>query len=101
MDVLTPIIAMIFGKPNFSELTFTINSSTFFYGDFLNALITFVSVAAAIYFFVVVPVERIDARRHAGDDPEFKDCPECTTEIPRRRTPLPAVHGDVERRVGC
>ena len=81
-DILTPIIAMIFGKPNFSELSFTINGSHFYYGDFINAVITFLSVAAAVYFFVVVPVQHVQAQRHAGDDPEIKDCPECTTEIP-------------------
>ena len=55
-DILTPIIAMIFGKPNFEDLSFTINGSHFLYGDLLNNLITFVSVAAAVFFFVVVPV---------------------------------------------
>src|SRR6195256_1445144 len=60
-DLITPIIAMIFGKPDFSTLHFTINSSTFLYGDFINALITFVSTAAAIFFFVVKPYEAIMA----------------------------------------
>ena len=89
MDVLTPIIAMIFGKPNFSELTFTINSSTFFYGDFLNALITFVTTAAAVFFFVLKPYEAYEESRKRGAEPDVKDCPECTTEIPfnARRCP--------------
>ena len=81
-DILTPIIALIFGKSNFGALSFTINSSHFLYGDFINALIAFVAVAAAVYFFVVVPVDRVKAKRAAGDDPEVKDCPECTSEIP-------------------
>ena len=55
-DIITPLIAAIFGKPDFSNLTFTINKSQFLYGDFINALITFVSVAAAIFFFVVKPL---------------------------------------------
>ena len=62
-DLLTPIIALIFGNPDFSALSFTINSSHFFYGDFINALIAFISVAAAIFFFVVKPVNVLAERR--------------------------------------
>ena len=80
-DLITPLIAMIFGKPNFSELTFTINSSHFYYGDFINALITFVTTAFAIFLFVVKPYEAYQARR-AEEDPDIKECPECTTDIP-------------------
>src|SRR5689334_6990928 len=73
-DILTPIIAAIFGKPDFSELTFTINGSKFFYGDFLNAVITFLSIAAAVFFFVVKPINFLLERRRramaAGDDPD-------------------------------
>ena len=58
-DIITPIIAAIVGKPDFSSLTFTINKSTFLYGDFINAVIDFVLVAAAIYFFVVVPLNKL------------------------------------------
>jgi large conductance mechanosensitive channel len=88
-DILTPIIALIFGKPNFGALSFTINSSHFLYGDFINALIAFVAVAFAVYFFVVVPVERVRARQRAGAEPDVKECPECTSEIPfkARRCP--------------
>jgi large conductance mechanosensitive channel len=85
-DLLTPIIALIFGKPDFATLTFTINNSQFFYGDFINALITFVSVAAAIFFFVVKPLNVIAARRAAGQpDPESdtRACTECLSEIPK------------------
>jgi len=87
-DLLTPIIALIFGKPNFSSLSFTINSSHFLYGDFINYLITFVSIAAAVFFFVVAPVNRLIERR-AQADPETKECPECTSAIPigARRCP--------------
>jgi large conductance mechanosensitive channel len=88
-DILTPIIALIFGKPDFGALSFTINSSHFFYGDFLNAVVAFVSVAAAVYFFVVVPVDRVKTRRKAGAEPEVKDCPECTTEIPAKARRCP------------
>ena len=61
-DLITPIVAAIFGQPDFSSLDFTINGSRFAYGDFLNALITFVSIAAAIFFFVVKPMDAIMAR---------------------------------------
>ena len=88
-DLLTPIVALIFGKPNFGALSFTVNSSHFLYGDFLNNLITFLSIAAAVFFFVVTPVNRLMARR-AQEDPETKECPECTSAIPfgARRCPL-------------
>ena len=88
-DLLTPIIALIFGKPNFESLSFTLNSSHFLYGDFINALITFVSIAAAVFFFVVTPVTTLMARR-AQEDPDTKECPECTSAIPvrARRCPL-------------
>ena len=74
-DIITPIIAAIFGKPDFSSLTFTINGSVFRYGDFLNALIAFVTVAAAIFFFVVKPMNMLAARRAAGQEPEAEPAP--------------------------
>ncbi len=88
-DILTPIIALIFGQPSFGGLSFTINGSHFQYGDFINALFTFASVAAAIFFFVVKPMEVLLARR-TQEDPTVKGCPECTSEIPikARRCPL-------------
>jgi large conductance mechanosensitive channel len=87
-DLITPIIALIFGKPNFGGLTFTINHSQFLYGDFINAAIIFVTTAAALFFFVVKPYETWDSRR-STDDPSVKSCPECTTKIPAaaRRCP--------------
>jgi len=74
-DIITPIIAAIFGKPDFSNLTFTINGSVFRYGDFLNAVIAFVAVAAAIFFFVVKPMNVLAARRAAGQEPEAEAAP--------------------------
>jgi large conductance mechanosensitive channel len=76
-DVITPLIAAIGGKPDFAALSFTINNSTFRYGAFLNALLSFVIVAAAIYFLVVMPLNKIAERRAAkvanGEpDPEPK-----------------------------
>jgi large conductance mechanosensitive channel len=87
-DLITPIIALIFGKPDFSALSFTINGSHFFYGDFINNLITFVTTAAVIFFFVVQPYNALQARR-AQEDPDEKECPECTSVIPvkARRCP--------------
>jgi large conductance mechanosensitive channel len=69
-DILTPIIAAIFGKPDFSGLTFTINDSVFRYGSFFNAVLTFVLVAAAIFFLVVKPYNMYMERRRAGLEPE-------------------------------
>lgn len=85
-DLLTPIIAMIFGSSNFSALSFTINGSHFLYGDFINYVITFISVAAAVFFFVVKPLNAMAARRAAGrPDPESdtRACTECLSEIPK------------------
>jgi large conductance mechanosensitive channel len=87
-DLLTPIIALIFGKPDFGALSFTINSSHFLYGDFLNNVFTFVTVAAAVFFFVVTPVNRLMAHR-AEEDPETKECPECTSAIPAKARRCP------------
>jgi large conductance mechanosensitive channel len=66
-DFVTPLIAALFGENDFSNLTFTINDSVFHYGHFLNALITFVTVAAAIYFLVVVPMQKLAERRKRGE----------------------------------
>lgn len=83
-DLITPIIAAIVGKPDFSNLTFTIHNSTFRYGHFLNALIAFLTIAAAVFFFVVVPVNALMARRKTEPpvDETVRDCPECLSEIP-------------------
>ena len=83
-DILTPIIAAIFGKSDFSALTFTINGSVFRYGDFINALITFVTIAAAVFFFVVKPVNHLMARRKTEPpvDETVRQFPECLSEIP-------------------
>jgi large conductance mechanosensitive channel len=84
-DLLTPVIAAIIGKPDFSNLHFTIHHSTFLYGDFLNALIAFVSIAAAVFFFVVRPTNALMARRKQDPDPETETtpCTECLSDIPR------------------
>jgi large conductance mechanosensitive channel len=83
-DLITPIIAAMAGKPDFSALTFEINKSTFRYGDFLNALITFFLTAAAMFFFIVVPMNALIARsrKEPPADPTTRKCPECMSEIP-------------------
>jgi large conductance mechanosensitive channel len=90
-DVLTPLLG-IFGTPNFEDLTFTVGEATVRYGAFLNALLAFLLVAAAIYFFVVKPMNALEARRQAGaeETPTTKTCTECASEIPvaARRCPM-------------
>ncbi|MDX6549456.1 MAG: large conductance mechanosensitive channel [Gaiellales bacterium] len=82
-DLMTPVIAAIIGKPDFGALRFTINGSVFLYGDFLNAVISFVSVAAAVFFVIVKPVSLINTRRGAAaDEPAMRSCPECLSTIP-------------------
>jgi large conductance mechanosensitive channel len=83
-DLLTPLIAAIVAKPDFSAFIFTLNGSKFLYGDFLNAVVSFVIVAAAIYYFVVLPINALMARVHREPpaDPTTKRCPECLSEIP-------------------
>jgi len=81
-DILTPLVAAIFGKPDFSGLTFTINHSQFLYGSFINAVISFFFIALAIYFAVVMPLNKLAERRAKGADPTTKTCPECLSEIP-------------------
>ena len=84
-DLLTPLIAAVVGKPDFSNISFAINGTAFPVGDFINACISFLLIAAAIYFFVVTPVNALVARMHKGDkapDPTTKKCPECLSEIP-------------------
>jgi large conductance mechanosensitive channel len=82
-DLITPIIAAIGGQPDFSNLSFTINGSRFMYGNFINAVISFLIVAAAIYFLVVVPLGKVLRRPEAPDpDADMRSCPECLSLIP-------------------
>lgn len=66
-DLLTPLIAAIGGQPDFSELTFTINGSQFFYGQFVNAVVSFLIIAAVVFFLVIVPLNRL-MRRYEDED---------------------------------
>ena len=84
-DIITPFIAAIVGKPDFSAIEFTINGSKFPIGDFINALVAFLLVSAAIYFFVVLPMNTVVARLRRGEappDPTTKKCPECLSVVP-------------------
>ena len=84
-DLLTPFIAAIVGQPDFSAIQFTVNGSRFLIGDFVNAIVAFLLVSAAVYFFIVAPMNALAARRHRGEappDPTTKKCPECLSEVP-------------------
>ena len=84
-DLLTPLIAAIVGKPDFSAIAFAVNGSQFLIGDLINAIVGFMLVAAAIYFFVVTPMNMVMAKRRSGEaplDPTTKKCGECLSEVP-------------------
>jgi large conductance mechanosensitive channel len=84
-DLITPLIAAVVGKPDFSAIGFDIDKTHFPIGDFINAVVAFLLVAAAIYFFVVVPVNALMARVKRGEtpaDPTTRKCPECLSEVP-------------------
>jgi large conductance mechanosensitive channel len=87
-DILTPLLGLL-GVPDFSTATITVGSAEIRYGLFLNALITFVLVAAAIYFFVVKPKQAFDARMAAAEEATTKACPYCATDIPVAATRCP------------
>lgn len=85
-DLVTPVIAAIGGKPDFSGLVFTINGSRFQYGDFINAVVSFLIIAAVIFFLVVQPLNKLQSlatRSKAAEDPVNRKCPECLSEIPK------------------
>ena len=83
-DFITPLIAALFGKPDFSAIAFTVNGSVFAVGDFINAIVAFILVAIAVFFFVVKPVNYLISRAHREPpaDPTTMKCPECLSEIP-------------------
>ncbi|MGI8550002.1 MAG: large conductance mechanosensitive channel protein MscL [Dehalococcoidia bacterium] len=83
-DLLTPLIAAIGGKPDFAQLSFSIHKSKFLYGDFINAVISFLIVAAVLYFLVILPINTFIARSRQAPpmDPTTRKCPECLSEIP-------------------
>jgi len=84
-DLLTPLIAAIAGSPDFSSIAIDVRGSKLLVGDFLNAVISFLMVAAAVYFFIVLPVNSLMARLNRGEappDPTTKKCSECLSEVP-------------------
>jgi large conductance mechanosensitive channel len=97
-DLITPLIAAIFGTPNFSDLSFTINGSVFHYGNFLNALFSFLTVAAVIFFLVVKPMNALMARMGRGGEAETpsRDCPYCMSSIPVSATKCAYCTSEVE-----
>ena len=88
-DMITPLIAAIGGQPDFSNLKFTINGSKFLYGDFLNAVISFLIIAGVVFFFIVQPVNRLMTRANRSQntpEPSTKKCPECLSVIQKAAT---------------
>jgi large conductance mechanosensitive channel len=85
-DLITPLVAAIVGKPSFAKLYFTIHKSQFLYGAFLNALLTFLIVAAVVYFLIVAPMAKITARFARKVEATTRDCPECLSSIPLAAT---------------
>lgn len=87
-DLITPLIGALGKKPDFSQLYFTINSSKFLYGDFLNKLISFAIVAAVVYFVIIAPIARMTAKLSKPEDPTApkRECPECLSSIPAAAT---------------
>jgi large conductance mechanosensitive channel len=85
-DIVTPLIAAIFGKPNFSNLHFTIHNSTFKYGSFVNTVISFLIIATVVFFAVVLPLnalmKRMNLLPNEEPEPETRECPECLSDIP-------------------
>jgi large conductance mechanosensitive channel len=84
-DLITPLIAAIVGKPDFSAIQFEVNGSKFLIGDFVNAIVSFLLISAAVYFFVVLPMNALLARIRRGEtppDPTTQECPECLSVIP-------------------
>jgi large conductance mechanosensitive channel len=90
VDVINPVIAIPFGKPNFNSLVLTVNGSKILYGTFLTALIAFILIAAGVYFFFVLPYNRMQARMKARaakpDESTTRACPECLSMIPKAAT---------------
>ena len=91
-DLINPIIAMLFGKPDFSKFHFTINHAVFAYGDFINRVITLLIIGIAVFFLVIKPVNlMIDRFRlsPASPSPATKTCPDCFTDIPAKARRCP------------
>lgn len=85
-DIITPLIAAIGGQHDFSNLSFKLHGSTFMYGDVINLLISFLVIAAVVFFFVVQPINRLQSlanKRKTPEEPTDRKCPECLSTIPK------------------
>ncbi len=88
-DLITPLIAALGGQHDFSKLSFSMNGSVFAYGDFVNAIISFLSIAAVVFFFVVQPLNKLQNlanRKKTAAEPAERKCPECLSAIPKAAT---------------
>jgi large conductance mechanosensitive channel len=88
-DLFTPLIGSIGGQADFSKLTFVVHNSTFLYGDVINVAISFLSIAVVVFFFVVQPLNKLQARanrKKTAEEPTEKKCPECLSTIPKAAT---------------
>lgn len=81
-DLITPLIAAVGGKPNFGSLFFIVHGSKFHYGEFINALLTFLIIAAVVYYLIVMPSERVVALGQRNKVATERECPECLSPIP-------------------
>ena len=100
-DIITPLIAAIAGKPNFGKLQFTIHKSTFQYGLFINAVLSFLIIAAVVYYLIVTPQVKLTARLTRKAEATTRDCPECLQTVPIAASrcmyctsPLPPLNGN-------
>lgn len=85
-DIITPLIAAIGGQPNFSNMSFKLHGSTFMYGDVVNLIVSFLVIAAVVFFFVVQPINKLQSlanKRKTPEEPTDRKCPECLSEIPK------------------
>lgn len=99
-DLITPLIAAIGGQPDFSAITFTINNSKFLIGDFINSLVSFLIIAAVVYYFVIIPVNRLMERFKPAVTPApetTRDCPFCTSKVAKSATRCPFCTSQLER----
>src|SRR5215471_12414576 len=98
-DLITPMIGVLGGKPNFSGLRFTVDGNQFRYGDFINVALYFLIIAAVVYYFVVVPANRVTALAERSAEATERPCPECLSDIPVAATRCKFCTAVVEPRV--
>ncbi len=99
-DMITPVISAIGGTKHFANAAFTVHGSQFLYGDFLNALISFLVVAAVVFFFVVQPINKLTAlamRSKGTEEPDTKKCDYCISEIPKDATKCKFCTADLKK----